>query len=846
MRMAMMLMVAASVMGFAAAQDETMPLDDAFARLAVYEFGQSRLPLTVIEAAIRAAHAEPAAQHALAQRLTELLRQGCPIDAQRFICRALAVIGDAAAVEAATPLLADPARADFALRLMEGVPGPEAAAALAAALDTLPDALKLGVIQVMERRGDAASAPTLIPLLGHADESLAVAAAAALGAIGGDAACAALDTALADAQGARRAAALDACLQCAERALAAGRTEVAVQWYQRLSAAGEAGHVRAAGLSGLIIAEPDRALERVSAALRDTDSVLMQVAAGYVRDTQRLPGAAATKAFADALEAASPDNQPILLSALADRGDAGAAKAVERIVSAGDESVRVAAVKALGQLGGGNSAALLLDLAANTSGELRRSARESIIALPGADVNEALAKAAQRDKGLLRVEALRALCDRNAVDQRGLLLQLAKDKDDAARREAIQGVQVTAAAEDLPAILDLLAAPGAPGDMPDIENAIIAVAQRSLPPAQRAALVLKRMADTQDKTLRLALLRVAGNLPGEDTLSALRAALEDVDADARLTSLTALAAWPSQEPLDDLRGAAANPKSDAERGKAFEGYVRQLRAAIALPMQDRVQRYEEAMTLARNTGEKRAVLAGLADAPALTTLRLAEQAREDAEIAGEADNAIVRIAQAISGAYPDAARAAVQRYLAADAPENLRGQAEAVCRAMDGFDGYLTAWEVAGPYTVEGKGGLVLFGERFPPEEAGAVAAWRIMPMGLNPDAPWVIDLNRAIGGEDRAAFLRTAVNAPEALAAVLEIGSNDGVKVWLNGEQIHALNVGRTLTPGEDKINVTLQPGDNTLMMAIFQHGGDWNACARLRAADGGVIAGLSAKIPE
>lgn len=843
---AVMIMAAVFAAALAGAQEESMPLDDAFAGLAVYEFGQSRLPLTAIESAIHAAHGDPAVQRALAQRLTALLAQGCPIDAKRFICRQLAVIGDASAAPAAALLLADPATADIGQRLLESIPGPEAAAALATALDTLPDALKLGVIQVMGRRGDAASASVLIPLLAHSEESLAVAAAQALGHIGGDAACAALDKALADARGARRAAVADACLQCAEHLLAAGRAADAAAWYQRLSGAGEAGHVRAAALSGLILAEPEQALARVSAALSEADPALMQVAAGYVRDKQRLPGEAATKAFADALQAATAENQPILLSALADRGDSAAARAVESIARDGDESVRVAAVTALGALGDGAATTLLLDLAANATGELRRAARAALVALPAADVNSALARNARRGKQPLRVEAVRALADRNATDEKALLLHLATDKDDAVRREAIRGVQVTAAADDLPALLDLLAAPRDPGDMPAIENAVIAVVQRALPEAQRADLVLKRVEGAQDKEVRLALLRVAGSLPAPATLAALRAILEDADADARLTALAALAAWPSQEPLDDLRAVALAPRSDAERDQAFEGYVRQLRAALTLPMPDRVQRYEEAMRLARNTGEKRAVLAGLADAPALATLTLAEKAREDAELAGEADNAIVRIAQALCGAYPDAARAAAQRYLAPDAPENLRAQAEAVLRAVDGFDGYLTAWEVTGPYFEDGIGALTLFLNTFPPETPGADVPWRIMPMGLNPDAPWVIDLNRAIGGNDRVAFLRTVLRAPEAMPAVLEIGSNDGLKVWLNGEQIHALNVGRTLTPGEDILAVTLQPGDNTLMMAVFQQGGDWNACARLRAPDGGPLPGVEAEIPK
>jgi hypothetical protein len=41
-----------------------------------------------------------------------------------------------------------------------------------------------------------------------------------------------------------------------------------------------------------------------------------------------------------------------------------------------------------------------------------------------------------------------------------------------------------------------------------------------------------------------------------------------------------------------------------------------------------------------------------------------------------------------------------------------------------------------------------------------------------------------------------------------LELGSDDGVKVWLNQKLVHAKNVARALRPGSDKVNVALNAG--------------------------------------
>jgi len=55
-----------------------------------------------------------------------------------------------------------------------------------------------------------------------------------------------------------------------------------------------------------------------------------------------------------------------------------------------------------------------------------------------------------------------------------------------------------------------------------------------------------------------------------------------------------------------------------------------------------------------------------------------------------------------------------------------------------------------------------------------------------------------------------------------------------LNGEIVHARNVARAVKPGEDKVNITLKPGWNPLMLKVTQGDGGWAACARVVGADG------------
>jgi hypothetical protein len=121
---------------------------------------------------------------------------------------------------------------------------------------------------------------------------------------------------------------------------------------------------------------------------------------------------------------------------------------------------------------------------------------------------------------------------------------------------------------------------------------------------------------------------------------------------------------------------------------------------------------------------------------------------------------------------------------------------------------------------------------------------WEVMPIGTDSSRPWFIELDKTLGGDDRVAYLKTEVWSDKEQKVRLELGSDDGVKVWLNGKIVHANNVTRPCSPGQDKVDVTLKKGQNSLMVKITQGGGGWALCMRFRSQEGGKVEGLRTTI--
>ncbi|HCK98724.1 MAG TPA: hypothetical protein DHW42_01270 [Candidatus Marinimicrobia bacterium] len=157
---------------------------------------------------------------------------------------------------------------------------------------------------------------------------------------------------------------------------------------------------------------------------------------------------------------------------------------------------------------------------------------------------------------------------------------------------------------------------------------------------------------------------------------------------------------------------------------------------------------------------------------------------------------------------------------------------------------FVNVWQVAGPFSKEGVKGVDLIDMKFPPEIIREFPKWKKLPMGESGLRADEIDLAKYFGQENCVAYLQTNVWINKTQQILFELGSDDGVKVWLNDQLVHRNNAVRGHEPGQDVVNVQLEKGWNKVVIKITQGVGGWACSLALTDLDHNVLKGLKYRL--
>ncbi|PYJ02742.1 MAG: hypothetical protein DME25_15410, partial [Verrucomicrobia bacterium] len=712
------------------------------------------------------------------------------------------------------------------------------------ALNKTTGQTQVGIINSLGIRREKQAAPTLTKLLAGTDPAVGAAAARALGEIGGVDSLKALRAAATGAVGSVKDAIADANLRCAEQLLARGDRAKALVTFRQLYETEKENAVRVAAYRGMIRASGRRALALVTKAIAG-ESGPSQVAA--LQSVPELQVRGLTRALAGLLPKVDPTVQATLIEGLSQRGDLSAASAIAALRRSGDPAVRLAALKALGHLGDASMVADLAEVAASAKAEEQEAARRSLTELRGRNVTRTMLNELAKASPAAQAELARALGERRERTAVPELLVLAQKDQDATRKAALQALARLADQPQLAAMVQLVVeaqSEDARAASAEALNAACQQIQTRRGRVETAALV--NGMGTGSAEACMALAPVCSGLVDAKVRQALRLAAGDPNSRVRAAALRAMCDTRDAELLPDLLRVACGSQDVPQggiRSLAIGACVRLTtqEESVKLSNPERLETLRTILASSLDPAQKRLVLAGLGELPDPHALKLVEPLLDDTNIQNEAAQAAIKIAPALPGSEAQTAEATLRKALVAATDAATRRAAEAALKQVEANADFITAWEVAGPYRQAGKDYAALFDIPFPPEmDATHEVKWRTLPPGSDLRRPWLMDLLKALGGEQCVAYARTWVHSEQPQPARLEIGSDDGVKVWLNRQLVHQNNVARGLTPAADKVNVTLKSGWNPLLLKITQNNQGWEFCARFVQPDGSRLKGL------
>lgn len=743
--------------------------------------------------------------------------------------------------------------------------------AIATRLDgSTPPAARPWLIRALQHAGGRESAAALGRAMAHAEAEVRDAARRALlanstnaateilaagGAQAEEAALPDLEAGLRSGDPGARSAAADNLLRSAEQRMRAGRNAAAARIYRLLLASDAGENITLAALCGLACMDAQQALPelaRMVAGKGSEASPRARLAA--VRIMEQMPEPAATRQLRDLMPHLDERLLVAVIEALAQRDDPEARRAVLAQLNAPQPAVSMAAIRAMTRLGGADDVPALAGCAPALDAAGRDVLVETLASMRGAAASQAML--ALLDATETTPEAcvclIRALRARVFSAANAAFLAAARDKRAGVAPAAFEALAECWPADQASALTAAMLAATDDAARTAAESAVAEVCRRRAGDDDARCAPLLSALPAADGVGRASLVRVLGRVRGPAALGAIRAALRDGDAPVRDAAVRALAAWPDATVLADLKSLVKENRSAPERMLALRGCVRLLRQQNAGAESTLPGELRDLWDVAEGDAERRLLLGAMGEIGASEALNFAVAVCDQPALLNEAAAAVASIARRLAAREPRRARAALEALAVRPINEGAAGLVTGAREFIARHEGYVGEWMMAGPFMLDGADYRALCEHAFGPETFGQPGAWQYggagePPKGWRPFAapptaenPWVFDLLPLGSAPNQCVYVGTYVWAESACRARLQIGSDDGVRVWLNEQLIHSSMAGRPVRMDEDIVPVDLRAGWNCLLLKITQYSGGWGFVCAVRAPDGSPLPGL------
>jgi putative heme-binding domain-containing protein len=209
-------------------------------------------------------------------------------------------------------------------------------------------------------------------------------------------------------------------------------------------------------------------------------------------------------------------------------------------------------------------------------------------------------------------------------------------------------------------------------------------------------------------------------------------------------------------------------------------------------------------------------------------------ARVFAQGLGDPDPEIRSAARRVIGRSKEALRPRLDGMVAR---QELDGSVVRELRAL--YAGYqpLLEWDLHGPFAADAPEAALDFAAARR-EASFAALAGHPAQHAVSQREDGLVDLRALLSSKsNQVAYATTAFESPTERDVELRAGSDDQLRVWLNGELVHQFEGARGFTAESDRFPARLVAGRNELVLRIGQVGGDWSFALVVPEAGRGAI---------
>ena len=565
----------------------------------------------------------------------------------------------------------------------------------------------------------------------------------------------------------------------------------------------------------------------------------------YEKDVQMHSKDCLYNYFAETYGKYSKKSQALIIANLAKSENPQFIGLVRKAVEDDNEVVRANALEALGVLGDISDLQTIIVESQNPKSELvRNTARRLMrhVNWPGVDAFTAMAMKSYAEYKALCINVLKDRRCRSYNIQ--IFNEIGVERDDVAKY-AIEALKYLANDDDAGRMVGYLKKGDQYfGRMADaVKNAML----HSENPDKWSDELVKIVGDIPQQNLQTVLSLIA-ELHTAKGFDAVAAIAKDGSNEARQKiAVEILNKWPGAEQTAAVLDYMKTVNNPFDRARLLEGTIKANGGDKKMTAVEKVDNLLKLLPVCERDVERGLILDQIAAINDIAAFHKLEELADDKTIGGMAASALAKNAKL----YGQPEFAIVTKSLAAfiekttgDAQKDLKEALSTVCAPY----GYITKWRYSNVYTAKDEKGAdacpAAHKAVFMPEKPNYdYNKWPKFVPAKDSKTPEVVTLHKCLGGVQRTAYIVAYIYADADKEAILEMGSDDMLKAWMNGEMIVDSPKYQALVRASYKIPVKLKKGKNTLLMKVSQGSHNWEACAALKNADGGLLEGWQDK---